>query len=294
MTFGQLKIFAALAEAKSFTTAARRLGISQPAVSHALKSLEIDLQVSLFDRQAGQVVLTPIGAQMLERTREILGLSQTMQQEAASFRGVEKGSLRIGSFGATSSLQILPDLLDAFYRDYPGIEVFIEEAADEVVVQWIEERRVDMGFVVLPDDRFETIAVASDQFVALVPKNSPLAAHKSLRLADLCNDPFIMPESGSVKIVSGLFADAGLHPQTRYRTSQLLSTLAMVGRGQGVSVVADMAVPKALPNDGWITKPLNPAKPRSIGLALHKSATRSPAVEAFLKVATSFSAREKR
>lgn len=290
MTFGQLEIFAALAEAKSFTTTARRLGISQPAVSHALKTLETELKVSLFDRQGGQVSLTPIGAQLLERTREILGLSETIKQEAASFRGVDTGSLRIGSFGATSSLQILPKLMEAFQHHYPGIVVFIEEAADEVVVQWLEERRVDIGFVVLPDDRFETIPVASDQFVALVPKTSALARQDRIPLRDLCNDPFIMPESGSVKIVSRLFVDAGLRPQTRYRTSQILSTLSMVGRGQGVSVVADMAVPRSGPDDDWVTIPLDPPKTRAIGLALHPTAVRSPAVEAFLKVAKTLGA----
>lgn len=288
MTFGQLQIFASLAEAKNFTTTAHRLGISQPAVSHAVKSLETELKVSLFDRQGGQVSLTPIGAQLLVRTREILGLSETIKQEVASFRGVDTGSLRIGSFGATSSLQILPDLMETFNRDYPGIDVFIEEAADEVVIQWLEERRVDVGFVVLPDDRFDTIPVASDQFVALVPKTSVLADQDSVRLQDLCNDPFIMPESGSVKIVSRLFADAGLRPQTRYRTSQVLSTLAMVGRGLGVSVVAEMVVPSATPDDDWVTVPLSPPKLRTIGLGVYPSAVLSPAVEAFLKTAKSF------
>ncbi|MDF9301699.1 LysR family transcriptional regulator [Tritonibacter mobilis] len=285
MTFGQLEIFVALSEAQSFTLTARRLGISQPAVSHALKSLETALNVSLFDRQGSQIVLTPIGAQLLERAREILGLSRTMQQEAASFRGLDTGNLRIGSFGATSSLQLLPDLMSAFHRAYPGIDVFIEEAADDIIVKWLEERRIDMGFVVLPDDRFETIPIATDQFVALVPRQSALAKQERVTLSDLCNDPFIMPESGSVKIVSALFAAAGLTPQTRYRTSQLLSTLSMVGRGQGVSVVAEMAVPAAHPDAPWVIRPLSPAHPRMIGLALHPTAVRSPAVTAFLRIA---------
>lgn len=285
MTFGQLEIFASLAEAKSFTTTAKRLGISQPAVSHSLKSLEKELQVSLFDRHGTLVALTPIGQQLLERAREILSLSHTMQQEAAAFRGIKLGSLRIGSFGATSSLQILPDLLEAFYLEYPGVEVLIEEAADEVVVRWIEERRVDLGFVVLPDERFETFPIASDQFVALVAKNSPLAKRPNLSLKDLCGDPFIMPESDSARIVGRLFADAHLHPKTRYRTSQMLSAISMVARGQGVSVVADMALPPRSPEDGWVSKPLEPMITRSIGLALHQSAAHSPAAEAFVKMA---------
>ncbi|MCH2164852.1 MAG: LysR family transcriptional regulator [Marinovum sp.] len=290
MTFGQLEIFAALADAKSFTLAARNLRISQPAVSQALKSLERELQVTLLHREAGQVSLTAIGTQVLRYAREILGLHGAIQQEAAAVRGVKEGSLRIGSFGASSSLRILPDLINAFHKNYPNIDIFIEEAADDVVIQWIEERRVDMGFVVLPNDRFDVVPIATDQFVAVLPQDHGLRDQPNVTLRQLCDDPFIMPESGSVKIVNGLFVDAGLAPKTRYWTTQLLSSLAMVGRGQGVSVMAEMAIPTPTVQDGWITRPLKPAKPRDIGLALHPTATRSPADLAFLQTAKSFRA----
>lgn len=290
MTFSQLEIYAILAETKGFTATAKRLGITQPAVSHALKSLETELGVALFERRGAHVEITQIGARLLEHAREILGLSETMQQEAAGFRGVQLGVLRIGSFGATSSLQLLPHLLEAFGQEHPGIDVLVEEAADEEVIRWIETRRVDVGFVVLPDDRFRTFALTSDQFVALVPAGSPLAQRPRLRLDELCDAPFIMPESGSAQIISRLFSEANLRPNIRYRTSQILSTLTMVERGQGISVVADLVLPRTTPQDGWVCKPLDPVRTRAIGLAIHRRAAISPALRAFITTAERLSA----
>ena len=285
MTFGQLEILVMLGETRGFTQAGNRLGISQSAVSHALKGLEDELGVKLFERGNAGVEITEMGARMLARAREIIGLADVMQQEASDFRGAQLGSLRIGSFGATSSLQLLPELLEVFSAQYPGIEVLVEEAADEQVIDWIQERRIDLGFVVLPDDRFKTYPLTQDQFVALVPANSDLASRDSIRLEDLCEDPFIMPESGSARIISRLFTSAGLAPNVRYRTSQLLSTMTMVARGQGISVVADLALPPATGNEGWVHKSLDPIRKRTIGLAMHKNATPSPAALAFVKVA---------
>lgn len=284
MTFGQLDIFVTLAETRGFTAAALRLGISQPAVSHALKSLEDELGITLFNRTVSPIELTPLGERLLSRAREILGLADAMHQEASEYRGVQTGRLRIGSFGATSSLQILPRLLEAFHAAHPGIEVLIEEAADDEIIRWIEDRRIDLGFVVLPDERFRTWPVAQDQFVALVAADSALAMQSSIRLEQLCEMPFIMPESGSARIIRRLFTQARLSPNVRYRTSQMLSTLTMVARNQGVSVVAEMALPPTNGKEGWVSKPLNSVRTRKIGLAMHPHATPSPAAVAFVEV----------
>lgn len=78
-TFGQLEIFAALAETCGFTAAALRLGISQPAVSHALKGLEEEFGVKLFDRTGSPIELTPLGEHLLARAREVFGLADAMR-----------------------------------------------------------------------------------------------------------------------------------------------------------------------------------------------------------------------
>ncbi|MFJ7109744.1 LysR family transcriptional regulator [Pseudomonas sp. NPDC098740] len=284
MTLTQLEIFSLVAELQGFTAAANRLGISQSAVSHALKSLEQELGVELLRRHQSRVELSDIGQQLLLRARAMLGLANTLRQEAADARGMKRGSLRIGSFGPTSSIRLLPLILQHYRAAHPGIEVHIDEGPDRQVIQWLEERRIDIGFVVLPEDRFDTFALIEDQMVALLPVDHPLARHDSLSLSDLCNDPFVLTEAGSSELVSRLFSAARLTPNIRYRCSQLLSTLDTVGRGDALTVVAESSLPDDR-NSRYVKKPLSPPVARQVGLAVLDQRQSSPATLAFIKLA---------
>lgn len=257
MTLTQLEIFSLVAELRGFTAAAHRLEISQSAVSHALKSLEQELGVELLRRHQSQVELSDIGQQLLLRARAMLGLANTLRQEAADSRGMKTGTLRIGSFGPTSSIKLLPRILQHYRASHPGIEVHIDEGPDRQVIQWLEERRIDIGFVVLPQERFDTVALIEDQMVALLPADHVLAGRGSLRLNDLCHDPFVLTEAGSSELVSRLFNTARLTPNIRYRCSQLLSTLDVVGRGDALTVVAESSLPDDHDNR-YVKKPLSP------------------------------------
>ncbi|WP_415756072.1 LysR family transcriptional regulator [Pseudomonas sp. LT1P18] len=284
MTLTQLEIFSLVAELHGFTAAANRLEISQSAVSHALKSLEQELGVELLRRHQSRVELSDIGQQLLLRAQAMLGLANTLRQEAADARGMKRGTLRIGSFGPTSSIKLLPLILQHYRAVHPGIEVHIDEGPDRQVIQWLEERRIDIGFVVLPEDRFDTFALIEDQMVALLPVDHPLARRDSLTLSDLCNDPFVLTEAGSSELVSRLFSAARLTPNIRYRCSQLLSTLDTVGRGDALTVVAEGSLPDD--RDGrYVKRALSPAVTRQVGLAVLDQRQSSPAALAFIKLA---------
>jgi DNA-binding transcriptional LysR family regulator len=285
MTLTQLEIFSLVAELRGFTLAANRLGISQSAVSHALKSLEQELGVELLRRHQSQVELSDIGEQLLLRARAMLGLANTLRQEAADARGMRTGTLRIGSFGPTSSIKLLPDILRRFREKHPGIEVHIDEGPDRQVIQWLEERRIDIGFVVLPEERFDTFALIDDQMVALLPAHHPLAARSELSLKELCDDPFVLTEAGSSELVSRLFNAARLQPNIRYRCSQLLSTLDTVTRGDAITVVAQGSLPEQ-ENGGYVQIPLSPKVTRQVGVAVLDQRQASPATLAFIELAT--------
>lgn len=287
MTFTQLEIFTLVAELQGFTAAAVRLGISQSAVSHAIKSLEQEWGVELIERRQGNVEITEVGQRLLRRAREILGLSEAMRQEIAAVRGLNQGLLRIGSFGPTSSLKLLPAILGAYQRRYPGIEVRLDEAADDDVIQWLLDRRVDIGFVVLPEERFDTVPLAEDHLVALVPREHPLANRTYATLKELAETPFIMSEAGCSALIEPVFVSEKLTPQVRYRMSQVLTILGMVERGYGVSVVAELALPDNMhkTHPGVVAVPLKPAIKRRVGLALRDMRQATPAARAFLDCA---------
>jgi DNA-binding transcriptional LysR family regulator len=286
MTLSQLQIFSLVAELRGFTSAASRLGISQSAVSHALKSLEQELGVELIRRHQSLVELTDIGQQLLLRARAILGLAATMEQEAADARGMKRGTLRIGSFGPTSSMKLLPAILQRYRAAHPGIEVHIDEGPDRQVMQWLEERRIDVGFVVLPQEHFDCFALVEDQMVALIPSQHELASKDSVSLAELCDDPFILTEAGSAELVSRLFLAARLSPNILYRSSQLLSTLETVARGEALTLVAQLSLPEAS-DPRYLIKPLSPPARRQVGLAVLDRRQSSPATLAFIEQARS-------
>lgn len=283
MTFTQLEVFATLAQAGSFSRAAALLRITQSAVSHAIRALERELGVTLFVRDRAVPELTPAGARLLARAHEIRTLHEALIQDAKDAQGLREGVLRIASFGSTSSLRILPDLLARFRALHPGIEVYIDEEADDTVVRWLTERRVEIGFVVLPDDRFETLPLVQDEFVAVLPRDHALARKGSVAPSDLDDLPFVLPEAGCGELIQSILEQGGARPRILYRFPQLLSILGFVERGLAVSVAARLA----LPDDaaGVVYRPLSPRAPRRVGLAVRDAGKLSPAAEAFLQVA---------
>ncbi len=287
MTFTQLEIFVMVAEMRGFTAAALRLGISQSAVSHAIKSLESELDAQLVEREQAAVTVTELGQRLLLRAREILGLAEAMRQDAAVARGLHRGLLRIGSFGPTASLKLLPAILQAYRQRYPGVEVQIDEGPDAAVLQWVADRRVDVGFAVLPDDRFDTVPLVEDQLSALIPRDHALAGHNAVTLAQLGEYPFIMPEAGCSALIEPLFGAAGLAPQVRYRMSQMVTVLHLVENGDGITVLPELALPHGLAqtHPRIVVRPLAPMVRRRVGLILRNLGRASPAAQAFAAIA---------
>lgn len=287
MTFTQLEIFALIAELKSFTATAEKLGISQSAVSHALKSLEQQWGINLISRSQSDIELTTTGQQLLTHVKELLSISNTLEKEVAAIHGLNEGTLRIGSFGASSSIYLLPEILETFRQRYPKIEIYIDEGEDKEVAQWLLERRIEVGFLIMPDERFDTFPLIEDRFVALIPNQFPLAQQLYIDPAQLENCPFIMTMAGSRYQVELILKNFNVKPDIKFYVSQILSIVSMVHNQLGVSIVSDMVITKELlslyPN--VVKRPFKPNLKRSIGLAVKNKKHMSPAVKAFIEVA---------
>ncbi|MDR9544533.1 LysR family transcriptional regulator [Acinetobacter baumannii] len=287
MTFTQLEIFALIAELKSFTATAEKLGISQSAVSHALKSLEQQWGINLISRSQSDIELTTTGQQLLTHVKELLSISETLEKEVAAIHGLNEGTLCIGSFGASSSIYLLPEILEAFRQRYPKIEIYIDEGEDKEVAQWLLERRIEVGFLIMPDERFDTFPLIEDRFVALIPRGYPLAHQLYIDPAQLENCPFIMTMAGSRHQVELILKNFNVKPDIKFYVSQILSIVSMVHNQLGISIVSDMVITKELlslyPN--VVKRPFKPNLKRSIGLAVKNKKHISPAVKAFIEVA---------
>ncbi|PKF33550.1 LysR family transcriptional regulator [Acinetobacter proteolyticus] len=287
MTLTQLEIFSKLAELKNFTHTAQQLNISQSAISHALKTLEKKWETQLFYRNNNEVELSAAGQRLLPYVNEILNVSNIINQEVMDLKGLKAGTLRIGSFGASSSNVLIPLILKQFAQQYPDVEVLMMEGTDKEVLQWIDERKVDLGFVVLPETRFDSFALLEDIFVALLPKDLEIAQKPAVQLQELIDHPFILTSAGSQNHVMELFKAAQLTPQIKYNLSQILSILNMVNHGAGISIVADLALDNNIlqlyPN--VVKRPLSPNIKRSIGLAVKNKQQMTPIAKAFVEIA---------
>ncbi len=284
MTFTQLEIFSVLAKVGSFSRAAAALGITQSGVSHAIKLLETELGVSLLNREGGALALTDVGTRLLSRANDILQQKEALQQEASLEQGIARGTLRIASFGATSSLRILPALMAQFQRVHPLVEVQIDEVVDEVVVQWLLERRIELGFVVLPDERFDTLPLVTDELVAVLPASHPLASKKTVSAKDFHNRPFIRTSAGSGPHIDQFLGAQGAIPKTLFRFEQLTSMMGFVVQGDAIAIAARLALPDA--PAGLVYRSLQPRWPREIALAALSFNRLSPAARAFIEIAT--------
>ena len=210
MTFTQLEIFSKVVEMGSFTKAAEVLNMTQSAVSHAISGLEAELGVTLLirDRKQG-IVISDFGRRVLEPIRGILNRIAYIEQEAAAEKGLESGTIRVGSFPSAAA-RLLPKIMSAFEKLHPNINIVIFEGTDQEIIEWLQTRVIDVGFVAQTALGDEMIPLTTDKMVAVLPKGHVLGVSQTLSISALANNPFIMSAGGCEPIILELFSLAKL------------------------------------------------------------------------------------
>ncbi|AHG65201.1 LysR family transcriptional regulator [Advenella mimigardefordensis] len=253
--------------------------MSPSATSHALRSLELALGTELLDRHSAGITLTYTGQQILPHVRDVFAALQLVQATALSGAQLKTGLLNLGSFGASATIRVLPVLLDRFKVRYPGVEMMVTEKPDEQTARDLIERRLELAAVTLPKPDFDSVTLAVDELVAVLPSGHPLAERETVALAEMTADPFILTRAGSQALVSKLFAKHGLRPRVNYELLQLMSILELVASGKGVSILAKLALPDEY--NGVVFRPISPGASRHIGLACLDESRLSPVAQAF-------------
>lgn len=278
-TLRQLELLLALVSSEGIAGAGAKLGMSPSATSHALRALETALGTELVDRNAPGVVLTYTGEHVLPHVRDVFASLQLVQATALAGAELKTGLLRLGSFGASATIRVLPPLLERFKARYPGVEVIVTEKPDEQTSRDLIERRLELAAVTLPKPDFDTQTLAIDELVAVLPANHPLASREVVALKELTADPFILTRAGSQALVTKLFSRHGLRPRVDFELLQLMSILELVASGRGVSVLAKLALPDRY--EGVVIRPLAQGMSRRIGLACLDESRLSPVARAF-------------
>ena len=180
----------------SFTKAAKSLNYAQSSISKMIADLEKEWGISLLERNKKGVSLTSTGKQILPYARKILSDFEEMQQKVDAINGIQTGIVRIGTFSSVA-INWLPDIFAKFQQNYPGIDYEMMLGDYDEVEKWIEEGRVDCGFLRLPaDGNFDVISLKKDEYKAVLPVNHPLAKKELLDYEDLNEQPFLLLEHG--------------------------------------------------------------------------------------------------
>ena len=279
MAADRYEILMAVVEQGSLTRAGEQLGCTQSAVSHAIAALEQELGFSLLRRGRGGVKLTDEGERLLPFVRALLHSREQLRQTAASIRGLDTGTVRIGSFTSVA-VHWLPSVLKRFQQDYPRVEFKLLNGDYYDVERWIEDGSVDLGFVTLPGSlHCECIPLLEDRLLAILPKNSRYASYPKFPLSECEREPFISLLQSSDHDARRALEAAGIKPNVRFYTKDDYAIIAMVEQGLGISIMPELLL-KGRHDDIQIL-PLVPEAKRIIGLAVADSERAGPAVRRF-------------
>lgn len=265
----------------SFTKAAEILGYAQSSVSKMIADLEAEWNIILLERSRAGVQPTSDGLTMLPYARDLLSSYRKVQEQASSLSGVTTGMIRVGTFSSVAA-HWLPSIIQRFQEDYPGIRYEFLLGDYEEIEQWIFEGRVDCGFLRLPTkSEYETIPLARDEYVAVLPAGHPLTKKEVLDPSDMEGQPFMLLEHGGRTEVTELLELHKVKPDIRFTTWDDYAILSMVESGLGIGVLPKLIL-RRVPYQVEVRSFSDPFY-REIGLALRSSSTASAAVKKFIQ-----------
>jgi DNA-binding transcriptional LysR family regulator len=276
----------ALAEEASFQRAARRLGYSQPAVSQQLAALERIVGAQLVNRPrvSQPLTLTETGKRLLVHAKAIQANFAIAEAELVG--ASSGGQLRVGAY-QTIAAHLLPHVLREFSRETPNVEVVLTDTpGDEQLVSLLDEGDLDLAFVDLPlrvQRDLQTESLATDEYVLVVPHNSPLAVRdEPLRLEDLRELKLIgFTHSGSTQRVVTHLRRHGIEPKFTLRSDDNTVVQGFLAAGFGAALIPSLAA-DLLGGQFAVMRFEPPLPPRVIGLAWIRDLPRCPPAAAFL------------
>mgnify|MGYP002515427309 FL=1 len=286
MTLAKYQALISVVEHQSFTKAAEELGCTQSAVSHSIDSLEQELGFALIKRSRAGVRLTGEGERLLPAVRNLLSSAEQLSQTAASIRGLNEGTVRIGAFTSVA-VHWLPGVLKAFQRDFPHVEFMLKNGDYHDVEQWLTDGSIDVGFVNVPCSvRCECIALMEDRLLAVLPQGSRFASYPKFPLVECETEPFISLLESSDQDSRRALEAAGVKPNVRFYTKDDYAIIAMVENGLGMSIMPELLLKGR--TDRVQVMPVIPEAKRTIGLAIAAGDRAGPATRRFADYVVKF------
>lgn len=266
--------------------AADRLFISQPAVSKQIAELEAALGVSLFDRLPRGLRLSAAGEVLAGYARRLFATEADAEQAVAEMKGLKQGKLTIGA-SLTIGGYLMPRLLGAYHKQYPGIALHLEIANTQVIQQKLREHALDLGLTegFAEDAALDAEVFAEDTLAAIVPPGHPLLEQSAVSAARFCAEPFLMrePGSGTREVVERALYQRGVIVRPAMSLGSTEAIKRGVASGLGVAIVSRLALEMEIANGLLCPLPLfDLAITRPLHLVRLRGKSDSAAAQAFL------------
>jgi DNA-binding transcriptional LysR family regulator len=289
MELRDLKCFLAVAEDLSFTRAAQRLGMAQPALSLRIRQFEAELGAPLFARTKRRVSLAQAGTALLPFARQILTSSDLAIETVRQIKAGQLGTLRIGAF-YSAIYTVLPKIIRPFAAKYPSVNIEIRELIVTDQLKALRSHTIDVGVVRLerPDADLRTLDLLEEDFLCALNVNDPLAKKRAVELRDLKDaalitlDPDFNAEFYAATLAA--FSGKGFSPRIVKRAPDMHLVLGLVSAGLGVALVPSSLA--KIKHEHIAFRPIAAKLPRMTIRLAWLAENSSPVVRHFAEVAT--------
>ncbi len=290
-TFRQLQYFVAVAEQGSVSGAAQKLSISQSSVTEAIKELESDLGVQLFERHSRGLSITYKGHQFLRHAKGILSSVADARQAFRESSGPVAGRLNLGVTSLVAGY-VLSDIIARFRRAYPGVNITATEDNGEYLEHLLIGGELDVAVMVTSNLR-DRAALQADilevsPYRLWLPMGHPLAGAESISLGDISNEPLILLTLDEIEEPTArLIGALGTRPRIAFRTRSVEAVRSLVATGAGIALLPDLVYrPWSLEGDRIESRDISGALPFvQVGVVWRKGSSLAQSGRDFIDLA---------
>jgi len=251
ITFRQLETFAEVARQQSFTRAAEALHLTQPAVSIQIRQIVETIGLPLFEQNGREIALTAAGEELLTTVHDLDDAWNRFESAIDDLKGFKRGKLRVGL--VTTAKHFLPRMLGDFYRRYPDIDIELEIANRQGIVERLLGNQDDLYVMSYPPTNLDIVSqpFLDNEYVVLAPA-AHWAVGKALTLQELATEPFLLREegSGSRHVIDQHMRDTGIQLKVRLSLASNEAIRELVASGMGLTVLSRQALGDRPGHDG--------------------------------------------
>jgi DNA-binding transcriptional LysR family regulator len=286
----RLRVLTEVARRGSFSGAADALSYTQSAVSQQIATLEAETGMTLLERQARGVRLTPAGGALVEHAEGILARLEAAEAELSAIAGLRAGRLRMASF-PTAGATLMPLAIATFRSTYPEIELTLSEGEPEEIAPRLRAGEFDLALLFEFDrpqadqETLTRVELLEDPMYLALPRDHRLAGKDGLRLQELRGEAWIQTSRSSPcarHVVRSCHA-AGFEPNVSFESDDYQTVQGLVAAGVGVALIPELAL--SVVREDIVIRALSPSPPvRQVIAAAPTDARLSPATPAMLAI----------